>query len=39
MRDRTCTIASSNEVKAAYQAFLNELTKVVTKYKEENSIA
>lgn len=39
MYDRTHSVASSDEVKAAYKAFLNELTKVVTKYKEENSIA
>lgn len=38
LKKRTTEVASSEEVKGAYQVFINRLTQVVNKYKEENSI-
>ena len=38
LSDRTVKIASDAEVRNAYTVFINRLTEVVTKYKEENSI-
>jgi hypothetical protein len=38
LADRKVKTASNGEVKHAYMTFINKLTEVVTKYKEENSI-
>jgi hypothetical protein len=39
LRGRGTQVLSSDNVKASYRAFINLLTEVVNKYKEENSIA
>jgi hypothetical protein len=36
--DRTVKVVTSNEVKSAYKTFIDRLTDVVNRYKEENSI-